>query len=198
MTIHDDAGFGCAPFGHLASAFVDGELPRTELDRYATHLPGCADCQRLCAQYRAIDIAAMPSYPRPTEAEWDAAWAGVRRAVDQDRSESAASPAASVLRFVGAALPRSAWVRPLAAAVAAAAIIGLTLAVRQAWAPDGPPTGVASNPPRPTATLASAALGEGTSGDVTSVACQAGWEPVVWTLGGDEPMTVVQCQSMEI
>ena len=197
MTIQDDAGFGCAPFGHLASAFVDGELPRTELDRYATHLPGCVACQRLVAQYRAIDIAAMPSYPRPSEADWDAAWSGVRDAIDQDRSEAAASPAGAVIRMADRMMPRSPWFRPLAAAVAAAAIIGLTLAVRQAWAPSGIPNGVASNPPRPTAVVATFTPPPAAD-EVTTVSCQAGWEPVVWTLGGDDPMMVVQCRPMEI
>lgn len=197
MTIQDDAGFGCAPFGHLASAFVDGELPRTELDRYATHLPGCVPCQRLVAQYRAIDIAAMPAYPRPSEADWSAAWAGVASAIERDRAEAAASPAASVIRMADRMMPRAGWFRPLAAAVAAAAIIGLTLAVRQAWAPSGIPNGVVSNPPRPTVALASLTP-VARAGEVTSVDCQAGWEPVVWTLGGDDPTTVVQCRPMEI
>jgi hypothetical protein len=42
------------------------------------------------------------------------------------------------------------------------------------------------------------ATAPGAGDDVLNVSCQAGFEPVVWTLGGDDPMTVVQCQPVEI
>ena len=202
MTNQDDSGFGCAAFGHLASASLDGELPLAEMDRFATHLPGCADCQRLCQQYRAIDIAAMPAYPRPSETDWAAAWNGIEAGIRQDRTEAAASPAAGVLRFVGRALPGSPWVTPLAAALAAATLIGVTLALRQASDRDRPAVIVAAGtapgselPEGPTTAVA-AHFGGGA--EVMDVSCQAGWEPIVWTLGGDDPMTIVQCQSVEI
>jgi len=207
MTNQDDSGFGCAAFGHLASASLDGELPRAEMDRFATHLPGCADCQRLSQQYRAIDIAAMPAYPRPSEAEWAAAWSGIEAGIRQDRTEAAASPATGVLRFVGRVLPRSPWVKPLAAALAAATLIGVTLALRQASDRDRPPVIAAGGGTTPTSGLPASGLPGapstavapfGGGAEVMDVSCQAGWEPIVWTLGGDDPMTIVQCQSVEI
>jgi anti-sigma factor RsiW len=189
--VQDDAGFGCAAFGHLASAFVDGELPRTELDRFATHLPGCGECQRLVAQYRALDAAAMPPYPRPAEAEWASAWGGIRAAIESDRAEAASSPAAGLLRF-RSRLARP-WVAPLAAAVAVATLVAITLAVRGTWVVPEVPDEIATHPPvRPAAVTAAAAGSE-----ILSVTCLAGWEPVVWTLDGDDPMTVVQCQPTE-
>lgn len=195
MTNQDDAGFGCSAFGHLASAFVDAELPVSEMGRFETHLPGCVPCERLCAQYRAIDIAAMPAYPRPSDADWAQAWEGVRATIEADRAEAAASPAAALLRFRDRVGTRATWLRPLVAAAAAVVVIGLSLALRQDTAPGGTPEGVISAGPS-RATAVSARLVSGGT-DELSVACQSGWEPVVWTLGGDDPMTVVQCQPME-
>jgi anti-sigma factor RsiW len=199
MTRHDDAsGFGCPAFGHLASAFVDHELPQADLDRYATHLPGCGPCQALCAQYRALDVAAMPPYPRPTEGEWDAAWSRIARRVEEDRAEAARSPAGAFLRWLEGFWPRTPWAGPLAAAAAAAVVIGLTLALHQSWEPSGRPQGVpvaSSRPVRATATVASTMPG---GAQIMNVTCQPGWEAVVWTIGGDDPSTVVQCQPVEI
>ena len=67
-------GLGCEPFGHLASPFVDGELPPGELERFDTHLAGCADCRREHEDVRAIVALAgeLPESVEPARDLWDA------------------------------------------------------------------------------------------------------------------------------
>lgn len=192
MNIQDDAGFGCPAFGHLASAFIDGELPHGEGDRFTTHLPGCGPCQSLCAQYRAIDVAAMPAYPRPLEGEWDAAWMRISRTVATDREEAARSPVGQLWRFLDGLVPTSPWMRPLAYAGAAAMLVVLALAIQQATQGLSVPESIASRRPVPPVATASLA-----SGDGLRVECQSGWDAVVFTLDGDDPATVIQCQPVE-
>ncbi len=199
MIQQDDAGFGCSAFGHLASACVDGELPATELEAFATHLPGCLPCQRLSAEYRALDAAAQPPYPKPQAAEWESAWAGILKAVEADREAAAASPAAAFSRRANALSSRAPWLKPALAAAAVIAVLGLSLALRSAWAPGGRPEGVArhqpaaASPATPATAVASAARAR-----VLDVTCQPGWEAVVWTLGGEADAMVVQCRPVEI
>lgn len=193
MSMEDDAGgFGCPAFGHLASAHVDRELQPAEMESFATHLPGCLPCQRLVAQYRALDAAAMPAYPRPAAAEWDAAWTRIRAAVEDDRARAASSPV-QPLRDWARRRARTPWALPLAAAAAVAAIVMLATALGPGRV--DPPAGVAQR--RPAGTAPAALPVTQVASALPSVTCQAGWEAVVFTIDDDEPTTVVQCQPLE-
>jgi anti-sigma factor RsiW len=192
MTPAGDTSFGCAAFGHLASAYVDAELAAADQDRFATHLPGCAACQGLCAEYRALDIVARPALPQPSPGEWDRVLAGVLRVVEEDRAEAARSPWQGALRFLDGAFSARPWLRPLLATAAAAALIGLSFGLSRALKTEGVPTGIAVNPnrPRPTAVAVSLPV----PARVLGVSCQPGYAPTVFTIGEDDPMTVVQCE----
>ena len=196
MNARDDAGFGCSAFGHLASACVDGELPASDLEAFATHLPGCAPCQRLSAEHRALDIAAQPAFPVPTDAEWNASWGAIRLAIETDRVAASTSPAVAFFRRASALSSRAPWLKPTLAAAAALGIIGLTLALRQAWPPTEGPTPVARASATP-GTVATPVVATARGG-VLDVTCQPGWESVVWTIGGDTDAMVVQCRPVEI
>jgi len=192
MTPTADPGFGCAAFGHLASAFVDAELPAADQERFATHLSACAPCQALVAEYRALDVIAKPATPQPTAAEWDRALSGVLRAVEADRADAARSPWHGALLAFDRAFGARPWMRPLLATAAAAALIGVTFGLSRALRTDGHPDGVV-HVDRPSRATVVAATFEAPA-RVLGVSCQPGYAPAVFTIGEDDPMTVVQCE----
>ena len=187
------SGFGCPAFGHLAGPFVDGELARTEAERFATHLEACAPCQLLGSEYRAIDVLARSEVPVVTDAAWDAAWSSIAAAVAQDRKALESAPLAGVLRWqrTGSRLSQGRpWLRPLAYAAAAAVVASLLLTLRR---PVSQAEVATLTPPvRPTAAATKIAAAD--PGQVVSLTCQSpDFVPVVYTTDGDDPMTVVQC-----
>lgn len=126
-------GLGCEPFGHLASPFVDGELPASELERFDTHLGGCAPCRKLIEEYRALDVLASPAMPEVADADWDRAWTGISEVLERDRADAAAEPLAPVFEAaekLGAKpLPRA--VRPLLYLAASLAIVAVLFSVQR-------------------------------------------------------------------
>lgn len=126
-------GLGCEPFGHLASPFVDGELAPAELDRFDTHLSGCAPCRRLIDEYRALDVLASPDAPEVAQADWDRTWSGIAETLEADRAGAAAEPLARVFRAAdklgSKPLPRV--VRPLMYLAASLAIVAVLFAVQR-------------------------------------------------------------------
>ena len=182
-----DHGYGCDAFGHVASPFVDGELPRSEHERFAGHLEGCRPCQKLTAEYRAMDVAARTPVTQPSPQAWDASWQAVQSAIVADRARAASAP----LSFLGAAAiwRGTKWptvVRPLSYAAAAAALIAALLIVQR---PPGTPTA-----PGGVAGLDPGVAASSDSTEVLSVACKSPeYMPVVYTTDGDDPFTVIQC-----
>ena len=176
-----DEELGCQTFGHLASPFVDSELPAEDLDRFETHLPGCDPCRRIVDAYRGIDALAASDIPSPSQADWDAAWTGIEAGLAEERERAASSPFAGIEDAATAwksRLPRAA--RPLMY-LAAAIVVAVSLqAVRRASQVTDPGEQVATSaePPK-----------------VLSIACKSpNMTPVVQNLGTiDEPITVVQC-----
>ena len=195
-----DSEFGCSAFGHLASPFVDKELPKDEMERFRVHLDACRPCRQVVASFRAIDVLASAPAPAVTEASWDRAWTGVKAAIAADREARASAPLASVARLsdrlgLSHAGGRRKWVAPLGYAAAAALIVALTLGLQGLWdtptrplpipsVPRGPV--VAAAPTAPVATTAQA--------DASSITCPADdYIPVVYTTDDEDPMMVVQC-----
>jgi anti-sigma factor RsiW len=180
-----DLDLGCQAFGHLASPFVDGELPRTERDAFATHLDTCGPCSRLCSEYRALDVAARAAVPRPTEAQWQAAWAGIHRAIEVDREELARAPLQFLVRWRRrqAGRPGARLVAPLGYAAAAVVLLGALLVLQDRMG------GGALRPAVPDAAALHAEAPK-----VLSIACASpDYMPVVYTTRDAEPMTVIQC-----
>ena len=193
-----DAEFGCKAFGHLASPFADRELSRNEQEGFATHLDTCRPCGRLIATYRAIDVAARSPVPPVAESDWDRAWDGIRSAVEQDRAADAAAPLAFVSRLGArlAAGPRRRWLRPLGYAAAAGLLLALSLSLQRVWDVPGGDERLAVNhvPPVGSSRTAAVAASGTAATKLLSLSCQApNFVPVVYTIDGDNPMTVVQC-----
>ena len=201
MTI-SDAEFGCSAFGHLASPFVDGELAREERERFATHLDACRPCQTIIASYRALDVIARRSPPPVAAADWDRAWVGIASAIEADRETAASAPLASVARLstrlssrVGAG--RRAWLRPLGYAAAATILVALTLSLQRRWdVPNETERMAVKHQPTTTSgtTGVSVLPRASTASKLLSISCLApDFVPVIYTVAGEEPMTVVQC-----
>lgn len=197
-----DAEYGCSAFGHLTSPFVDGELPRGDMESLAIHLDACRPCQQLVASYRALDVVARRPCPSVSDADWARAWGGVQAAIAADREAAAHGPLASVARIgarIGTRLGggrRRPWLRPLGYAAAAGLLVALTLSLQRRWDEPGPadrPDVTAARPPRP----AVATTRDGTSPAASapmSIAClEPDFMAVVYTIDGENPMTVVQC-----
>ena len=172
-------GLGCEAFGHLASPFVDGELPQSELERFDTHLGGCPDCRRLVAEYRGLDALASPSFPEPSEADWTRAWSGVQDALAEDRARAGEEPLAPVLdaveRLGRKPVPRN--LRPLLYLAASIALVAILLAVQPDPTADAPPASVQTASVEP------------------SLTCQEpDYVPVAYTIGdGDDAVSVMYC-----
>lgn len=200
--IPGDAEFGCSAFGHLASPFVDGELPRADLDSFATHLDACPPCRQIVASYRALDIVARGPVPAVPDADWARAWGGIQAAIEVDRDAAAHGPLASVARIgtrigtrIGGGRHRP-WLRPLGYAAAAGLLIALTLSLQRRWDTPGRDDRrpvVTANHPSP-ASVAPESTARPRASMPTSIACLApDFMPVVYTIDGENPMTVMQC-----
>ena len=209
MTI-SDAEFGCSAFGHLASPFVDGELARDERERFATHLDACRPCQTIIASYRALDVIARRSPPPVPSADWDRTWVGIASAIEADREAAASAPLASVARLSSRlssrlAAGRRAWLRPLGYAAAATILVALTLSLQRRWdvpseterrAVNHQVSHQAGHQPmtNPGTTGVSVLPPASTASKLMSISCLApDFVPVIYTVAGEEPMTVVQC-----
>ena len=207
MTI-SDAEFGCSAFGHLASPFADGELARDEREGFATHLDTCQPCQKVVAAYRALDVLAKRGPAVVPAADWDRAWLGITAAIAADREAAAAAPLASVTRLSSRLREgRRAWMRPLGYIAAAAILVALTLSLQRRWdiptPSDRVPVPVTAHSSAQGESNRRAGNGIGASPEVRpasapsklmSLTCQApDFVPVVYTVDGEEPMTVVQC-----
>ena len=197
--IPGDAEFGCSAFGHLASPFVDAELPAADMESFAIHLDACRPCQQVDAAYRALDIVSRAPIPAVGDADWARAWDSVQAVIAGDREAAAHGPLASVARIgarLGGGGRRGPWLRPLGYAVAAGLLIALTLSLQRRWdAPglqDRPRVATVARPrPAPGPTVVPAPAKPSTP---MSIACLApDYMPVVYTIDGENPMTVMQC-----
>lgn len=205
MTI-SDAEFGCSAFGHLASPFADGELARDEREGFATHLDTCRPCQKVVAAYRALDVLAKQGPTAVPAADWDRAWVGITAAIATDREAAAAAPLASVTRLSSRLREgRRTWMRPLGYIAAAAVLVALTLSLQRRWDIPTPldrqpvtAQSIAVGASNRTATNATGASPEvrpvSAPSKLIALTCLApDFVPVVYTVDGEEPMTVVQC-----
>jgi anti-sigma factor RsiW len=90
------------------TAFVAGALAPAERARVATHLESCADCRQAVEESRAVLARLAAVSPLPPPIDWGRYGADLRARVQSAR-------------------PRSWWVRPMPAVLAAGAVTAVLL-----------------------------------------------------------------------
>ena len=140
-------------FTEQLSAYLDGELGAIERERLEAHLGGCAACQAVLADLRAI-VAAAPEYPGRAPAR--DLWPGIEARLERDGktqrrndakwSDGAPTFRRSVLPSFRLSLPQL-----LAASIVMAALGGgsVWLALRGNATPSRPPISVVQAPSTP-------------------------------------------------
>jgi hypothetical protein len=197
-----DAEFGCSAFGHLASPFVDGEIGRDESESFATHLDACHPCQKIIAAYRALDVIARRG-PTPVAAtDWDRAWTGIAAAIEADREAAASAPLASVARLASRLVSgapgsrKGSWLRPLGYAAAATILVALSLSLQRRWdvPTESERVAIQRHAPQRAGGSSAPVAPLPAPSKLMSISCLApDFVPVIYTVAGEEPMTVVQC-----
>ena len=122
---------------------------------------------------------------------------GIASAIEVDRESAASAPLASVARLSSRlSKGRRAWLRPLGYAAAATILVALTLSLQRRWdVPNKNERLAVNHQPITAATgVTPQVIPAASPSTLMSISCLApDFVPVIYTVAGEEPMTVVQC-----